>query len=1014
MCRLGKNGTRCSFGSSRRLRTPTAASRVSLVQRSAPACRCWLSHSTIASFRFTNANSVSLVARLPKTRLLTTVFAALAMLTVGNGWLGHQRAALVIAEQNTAPYALYFANGDTVTGHPLDSNDANSIAWQSSAFRAPLNFPIGTVQSIQFKRAIDPDLVGPYCFELSGGDALYGSLAAFDEREAVLTTAGLGTLHVDRASLVRFYRTSSTDLVFSGPGGLDGWDTTGPAKAWHDDGGQLRTELPDATLRRTFSVPPLVRYEFELSWSTAPNFELTVGLDKNRPTIRPAFRVEIWGEDLVIVRESDRSADFCSLQKVAPGPGQIHFQVLFDQKQGRLIVLSATGEKQGEIAIPEDKLPAAAAGKGRPTLFKLPAVASAPPGGVQLVNRRGDIKLQRLTISRWSGTTPESPAAGKAWLQQTDGAERSTELASYDPDLRQFILREEDADQRLDEKDLQHIVLSRSDSTEPRSVRLLLTTGERVSGDLVAIQQDKITVQCPSVREPLVFPLNQLHSLFVLKQQVPKLGENTPVGAPPEGRLELDGISLHGRLTGVETSESASLAFQPRYAKSGSPLVSDIAARLIFRESPPEQSKPPSGQSPRQGGPQPVRVLNGVRTLLGARFTPAARPAAPGDCLLHLRSGDTITCRIERTDEQGVWLKSTQTAATFVPHAKIKALELRQDVPAVKIDKTKADRLLTLPRMQRDNPPEQLIRSLDGDYLRGRLLAMDEQELQVELRLETRTIKRAQVARIIWLHPDETAGANSAEAAHDESSAATPPAGIRVQAVPRDGRRLTYFANKLEGQILHGQSEVLGACRIGLDTVDQLLIGPTIDKSAATLVFHQWKLRPAPEPLPTPEDGADPVSSEGLESVLVGKAAPPIDLDLLDGKKFRLENYKNKVLVIDFWASWCGPCLQTMPQVEKVAAEFAEQGVTLVAINLEESPERVRATLERLKLEVTVALDRDGRVAERYGATSIPHPVIIDRDGKVARLFVGGSPRFDVTLRQALKSVLDSSQSKAE
>src|SRR5207248_691386 len=180
-----------------------------------------------------------------------------------------------------------------------------------------------------------------------------------------------------------------------------------------------------------------------------------------------------------------------------------------------------------------------------------------------------------------------------------------------------------------------------------------------------------------------------------------------------------------------------------------------------------------------------------------ARYTPATRPAAPGDCLLHLRSGDTVSCRIERIDEQGVWLKSAQTAADFVPHAKIKALELRHDVPPVKIDKTKADRLLTLPRMQRDNPPEQLIRSLDGDYLRGRLLAMDEQELQIEVRLETRTIKRGQVARIIWLHPDEISGA--ADAAKDDSLSTTPPPGVRVQALPRDGRRLTYFAQRLEG-----------------------------------------------------------------------------------------------------------------------------------------------------------------------------------------------------------------------
>src|SRR5207253_2680874 len=110
---------------------------------------------------------------------------------------------------------------------------------------------------------------------------------------------------------------------------------------------------------------------------------------------------------------------------------------------------------------------------------------------------------------------------------------------------------------------------------------------------------------------------SQLHSLFVLKQQVPKLGENTPADAPPEGRLELEGISLHGRLKNAETGDAPDLVFQPRYSTIGSPLAPDVSGRLVFRETPPEQLKPPPSQSPRQAGP-PVRVLNGVRTLLGA------------------------------------------------------------------------------------------------------------------------------------------------------------------------------------------------------------------------------------------------------------------------------------------------------------------------------------------------------------------------------------------------------------
>jgi thiol-disulfide isomerase/thioredoxin len=144
-----------------------------------------------------------------------------------------------------------------------------------------------------------------------------------------------------------------------------------------------------------------------------------------------------------------------------------------------------------------------------------------------------------------------------------------------------------------------------------------------------------------------------------------------------------------------------------------------------------------------------------------------------------------------------------------------------------------------------------------------------------------------------------------------------------------------------------------------------------------------------------------------LESVLVGKEAPAIDLPLLGGGKFRLADRKGKVVILDFWASWCGPCHQVMPQIVSVAGEFAGQGVELVSINLQESPERIRATLDRLKLEMAVALDTDGRVAERYGAISIPQTVIVDRDGKVARFFVGATARFDEQLRQALKAILN-------
>ena len=323
-------------------------------------------------------------------------------------------------------------------------------------------------------------------------------------------------------------------------------------------------------------------------------------------------------------------------------------------------------------------------------------------------------------------------------------------------------------------------------------------------------------------------------------------------------------------------------------------------------------------------------------------------------------------------------------------------LELLPDAEPVAIASHKKERLLTLPRMQRDNPPTQLIRSIQGDYLRGRLVAMDEQQLTMEIRLEAKTIPRANVTRIIWLHPDEIDAA--------APPTAEPPAVTRVQALPADGNRLTFFAERLEGSMLSGKSTLLGKCRVDLQNIDQLLVGPAIEQTASTLAFHQWRLKPALDPLAAEE--GEPADSEGLSSVLLGKPAPAFELELLEGGKFQLAAQKGQVIVLDFWASWCGPCLQIMPQVETVVREFDADKVRLVTINQQETPERIRTVIDRLGLSIAVALDREGLVAERYGAITIPQTVIIDREGKIARVFASTSARFDEEFRAALRSVV--------
>jgi peroxiredoxin len=205
---------------------------------------------------------------------------------------------------------------------------------------------------------------------------------------------------------------------------------------------------------------------------------------------------------------------------------------------------------------------------------------------------------------------------------------------------------------------------------------------------------------------------------------------------------------------------------------------------------------------------------------------------------------------------------------------------------------------------------------------------------------------------------------------------------------------------------------VLGACQLDLSKVGQLLFGKAIEESAAQLAYQQWKLQPAPEPLVQDTSGAD--SPEGTHSYLVGKPAPDFALDLLDGDRFRLADQRGKIIVLDFWATWCGPCLQTMPQLAQVAPAFADRNVRVVAINLQERAETITATLQRHKLQLPVALDRDGAVAARYGVSSIPQTLVIDREGNVFRHFIGGGPKLGDQLSESLRLLLPETPSQCE
>jgi thiol-disulfide isomerase/thioredoxin len=146
-------------------------------------------------------------------------------------------------------------------------------------------------------------------------------------------------------------------------------------------------------------------------------------------------------------------------------------------------------------------------------------------------------------------------------------------------------------------------------------------------------------------------------------------------------------------------------------------------------------------------------------------------------------------------------------------------------------------------------------------------------------------------------------------------------------------------------------------------------------------------------------------SSESGPALEVNKAAPGFTLPDLKGREFSLQQYKGKVVLLDFWATWCSPCRMTMPLLEKLQDEF-RGNLALLTINLQESEDVVRDYVRTQNLSSQVLLDEEGSVAQAYGAESIPMQILIDKNGIVRFVQLGFNPRMAAELRTQIEKLL--------
>jgi peroxiredoxin len=117
--------------------------------------------------------------------------------------------------------------------------------------------------------------------------------------------------------------------------------------------------------------------------------------------------------------------------------------------------------------------------------------------------------------------------------------------------------------------------------------------------------------------------------------------------------------------------------------------------------------------------------------------------------------------------------------------------------------------------------------------------------------------------------------------------------------------------------------------------------------------------------------------------------APDFTLKSLQGPNLRLAEQRGRVVLVNFWATWCGPCKQEMPHLNRLYDKYRTSGFVLLGVNVDENPQLAAGTATRMGLRFPVLFDADKTVSRLYDLQSMPATVLIDRDGKVRFLHRG-------------------------
>jgi peroxiredoxin len=148
------------------------------------------------------------------------------------------------------------------------------------------------------------------------------------------------------------------------------------------------------------------------------------------------------------------------------------------------------------------------------------------------------------------------------------------------------------------------------------------------------------------------------------------------------------------------------------------------------------------------------------------------------------------------------------------------------------------------------------------------------------------------------------------------------------------------------------------------------------------------------------------VAGAAQAAVTPSAGAPDFTLPSLGGANLRLQEQRGRVVMVNFWATWCGPCRVEMPHLARLYEKYRSSGFVVLAVNIDEDPRKAAGLAKQMGMTFPVLLDTEKKVSRLYDLSTMPSTVLIDRDGRVRYVHRGYRDGYEETYDKQIRDLL--------